>query len=59
MIDPTVVDLLTNFGFPATIALALIYDRIQTQDKLSKVIEANTMALGRIDKALEHLERVV
>lgn len=52
MIEDFILDILKDFGFPAFIAVMLLYDKIKTNGSLLKVVENNNILLKSIKNKL-------
>ena len=45
----TIIELIAENGFPAAVAIILLYDKIKTNGSLLKVVENNSDILKRIE----------
>jgi len=53
-LESDIISLLNNFGFPAAVAIILLYDKIKSNSLLKKAIENNTYILKEIKVMLTH-----
>lgn len=54
MIEELFIPLIKEFGFPAAIAIILLYDKIKSNGSLRKAVENNTKAINKIENFLEN-----
>lgn len=52
IMEELVLPLLKEFGFPAAIALILLYDKMKTNGSLRKVVENNNEILKEIKEKI-------
>ena len=53
MMEEFILDILEKFGFPAFIAIVLLWDRIKTNGTLLKVVENNNSLLKSIKNKIK------
>jgi len=52
MIEEIIIQIIKEVGFPITVAIILLYDKIKTNGSLLKVVENNNAILKKVERRL-------